>query len=414
MEDKRMKNAIRYSKDHVRLKTGEYQKADGSYEYRYAVFGRSFSFYSKTLENLREKEAQITSQQNEFRKTHLGRTLTLDSLFDLWRQLKRGIRDRTFQHYCDTYQRYVMNSIGRQYVSSLKKSDIKRFYNYLADERRLQIGTIESVHTVLHQILQLAVDDELIASNPADSAVKELMRARNIDHRKPTVLTTVQQNLLMQFVSESPIYSRGMPIISVLLGTGMRVGELTGLRWCDVDFQKREIDINHALVYYNRSGQHCTFGINDTKTPASKRVIPMTDSVKDAFLKERAYQAENGLFCQMDVDGYSDFIFLNRFGYPLQQNVLNKAFQRIIRDCNDQEFLKSNAPAVLLPHFSCHSLRHTFATNLARNPNISVKVAQYLLGHADVTTTLNIYSHCTEEMMENARNALDSSKFMHE
>ena len=83
MEDKRMKNAIRYSKDHVRLKTGEYQKADGSYEYRYAVFGRSFSFYSKTLENLREKEAQITSQQNEFRKTHLGRTLTLDSLFDL-------------------------------------------------------------------------------------------------------------------------------------------------------------------------------------------------------------------------------------------------------------------------------------------------------------------------------------------
>ena len=76
----------------------------------------------------------------------------------------------------------------------------------------------------------------------------------------------------------------------------MRVGELTGLRWCDVDFQKREIDINHALVYYNRSGQHCTFGINDTKTPASKRVIPMTDSVKDAFLKERAYQAENGLY----------------------------------------------------------------------------------------------------------------------
>ena len=243
-----MKNAIRYSKDHVRLKAGEYQKADGSYEYRYTVFGRSFSFYSKTLESLREKEAQITSQQNEYRKTHLGRTLTLDSLFDLWRQLKRGIRDRTLQHYCDTYQRYVMNSIGRQYVSSLKKSDIKRFYNFLADEHRLQIGTIESVHTVLHQILQLAVDDELIASNPADSAVKELMRARNIDHRKPTVLTTVQQNLLMQFVSESPIYSRWMPIISVLLGTGMRVGELTGLRWCDVDFQKREIDINHALA----------------------------------------------------------------------------------------------------------------------------------------------------------------------
>lgn len=405
-----MKNAVRYSKDHVRLKTGEYQKADGSYEYRYTVFGHSFSFYSKTLENLREKEAQITSQQNEFRKTHLGRTLTLDTLFDLWKQLKRGIRDRTFQHYCDTYQRYITSGIGRQYVSSLKKSDIKRFYNYLADERRLQRGTIESVHTVLHQILQLAVDDELIASNPADNAVKELMRARNIDHRNPTVLTTAQQKLLMQFASESPVYSRWLPIITVFLGTGMRVGELTGLRWCDIDFQKRKIDINHTLVYYNRGGQHCTFGINDTKTPASKRVIPMTDSVKAAFLRERAYQVENGIFCQTNVDGCSDFIFLNRFGSPLQQNVLNKAFQRIIRDCNDQEFLKSDAPAVLLPHFSCHSLRHTFATNLAADPSISIKVVQYLLGHADVTTTLNIYSHCTEEMIEHALNAMMAYK----
>ena len=247
-----MKNAIRYNKDHVRLKPGEYQKADGSYEYRYTVFGHSFSFYSKTLENLREKEAQITSQQNEFQKKHLGRTLTLDALFHLWKQLKRGIRDRTFQHYFDTYQRYIMRSIGRQYVSSLKKSDIKRFYNYLADERRLQIGTIESVHTVLHQILQLAVDDELIANNPADNAVKELMRARSIDHRKPTVLTIAQQKLLIQFISESPVFSRWLPIITVFLGTGMRVSELTGLRWCDIDFQKLEIDINHTLVYYNK------------------------------------------------------------------------------------------------------------------------------------------------------------------
>ena len=188
----------------------------------------------------------------------------------------------------------------------------------------------------------------------------------------------------------------------VLHCTGMRVGELTGLRWCDINFQKREIDVNHTLVYYNKGGQHCTFGINDTKTPASNRVIPMTDSVKASFLKERAYQAKKGLLCQMEVDGYSNFIFLNRFGYPLQQNVLNKAFQRIIRDCNDQEFLKSNAPAVLLPHFSCHSLRHTFATNLAMNPNISVKVAQYLLGHADVTTTLNIYTHTREEEIQEA------------
>ena len=403
-----MKNAIRYSKEHVRLKAGEYQKADGSYEYRYTVFGRSFSFYSKTLESLREKEAQIISQQNEFRKTCLGRTLTVDSLFNLWRQLKRGIRDRTFQHYCDTYQRYIMSSIGRLYVSSLKKSDIKRFYNYLADERRLQVGTIESVHTILHQILQLAVDDELIACNPADSAVKELMRARNIDHKKPLALTKQQQSLLLRFLVESPVYAHWLPIVTVFLGTGMRVGELTGLRWCDMDLEKGIIDVNHTLVYYDKGDRHCSFAINATKTPAGKRRIPMTTTVKEAFLREREQQQAQGIFCQAEVDGYSDFVFLNRFGMPLQQNVLNKAFRRIIRDCNDQVFLQSDEPAVLLPQFSCHSLRHTFATNLASDPRIGIKTLQYLLGHADVSTTLNIYSHCTEELLEQARAALEA------
>lgn len=404
-----MKQIVRYDSNHQRLKTGEYEK-NGFYEYRYTVFGHSFSFYSKTLEGLRVIEETVDSQNNTFQKSLIHRSMTLNDLFMLWKSLKRGIRDSTFQNYVWMYDSYVREALGRLYIVSLKKTDIKRFYNYLADERRLMLGTIDRVHGVLHQVLQLAVDDDLIPHNPADNAMRELMRARNFDQKKPLALSKAEQDLLLRFLSNSPTFSRWIPIITVFLGTGMRVGELTGLRWCDVDKENKYIDVNHTLVYYDKGDHHCSFAINDTKTPSSKRIIPMTDTVKRAFLQEREWQKTQGICCLAEVDGYTDFVFLNRFGMLLQQGVLNKAFRRIVRDCNDQEYLKAESPPVLLPQFSCHSLRHTFATNLVSNPNISIKAVQYLLGHADVSTTLNIYCHCTKEILEQALSAMEDHK----
>ncbi len=182
--------------------------------------------------------------------------MTLNDLFMLWKSLKRGIRDSTFQNYVWMYDSYVREALGRLYIVSLKKTDIKRFYNYLADERRLMLGTIDRVHGVLHQVLQLAVDDDLIPHNPADNAMRELMRARNFDQKKPLALSKAEQDLLLRFLSNSPTFSRWIPIITVFLGTGMRVGELTGLRWCDVDKENNYIDVNHTLVYYDKGDHH--------------------------------------------------------------------------------------------------------------------------------------------------------------
>ena len=184
-----------------------------------------------------------------------------------------------------------------------------------------------------------------------------------------------------------------------MLGTGMRVGEVTGLRWCDIDLEKGSIDINHTLVYYNRgNGNGCEFGINTPKTRNSKREIPMMDIVKEAFLEEQEFQKENGISCRVSIEGYTDFIFVNRFGDAQHQGTLNKALRRIIRDCNDQVF---DSPAtkserVLLPHFSCHHLRHTFTTRLIE-AGTNVKVVQEILGHADISTTLDIYADVTED-----------------
>ncbi len=115
----------------------------------------------------------------------------------------------------------------------------------------------------------------------------------------------------------------------------MRVGEITGLRWCDIDLEEEVININHTLVYYcTRTEAGQIFAINTTKTKAGERTIPMLPIVKEAFLMEKKYQEECGIKSEAVVDGYRDFIFVKRFGNVQHQGTLNKALRRIIRDCN--------------------------------------------------------------------------------
>ena len=137
--------------------------------------------------------------------------------------------------------------------------------------------------------------------------------------------------------------------------------------------------------------------MNTPKTKAGQRKIPMTELVKEAFKQELQYQKESGIRCEVSIDGYTDFIFVNRFGHAQHQGTLNKALRRIIRDCNDEVLAKEKSPSVLLPRFSCHILRHTFTTRLCE-AGINIKVIQDVLGHADVGTTLNVYADVTKDL----------------
>lgn len=123
----------------------------------------------------------------------------------------------------------------------------------------------------------------------------------------------------------------------------------------------------------------------------------MLSFVKKAFQEEQQNQTTARIRCEGTIDGYTDFIFINRYGQPHHQGTLNKALRRIIRDCNDEIVLKGKSNALLLPHFSCHSLRHTFTTRMCE-AGVNIKVIQDALGHADVSTTLNIYADATKDL----------------
>ena len=144
-----------------------------------------------------------------------------------------------------------------------------------------------------------------------------------------------------------------------------------------------------------------------TVTIGSKGQIVIPKAAREAFEHEKQKQEDLGLHCEVTIDGYTDFIFINRFGQVQHQATLNKAIRRIIRDCNDEQFLHSDEPDVLLPHFSCHSLRHTFTTRMCE-AGVNIKVIQDALGHSDISTTLNIYADVTKEMKAAEFKGLDS------
>ena len=217
---------------------------------------------------------------------------------------------------------------------------------------------------------------------------------------KKKALSVAQQELFLKFIQETETYQHWYPVFYIMLNTGMRVGEITGLRWRDVDFDTGFINVNHTLVYYNHRDELGTyFGINTPKTDAGKRDIPMIAGVREAFEQERRYQADNGIESKARVDGYDDFIFVNRNGDVQHQGTLNKALKRITRDCNDQVLLEHDIETnpTLLPNFSCHILRHTFATRLCE-AGVNLKVIQDILGHVDVSTTMNIYVDAMNEL----------------
>ena len=394
------KGQKRKDKDRIVLKAGEAQRPNGTYYYRWTgKDGKRHAVYAKTLEELREKEAQIANDQFIGIKAE-ARNVTINEMFDLWCQIKRGLKNNTFENYKYMYNLFARPNFGKSRISTLKKSDVKRFYIQLADDRGLQASTIDSVHTVLHQVLQMAVDDNFIRNNPSDGVLKELKQSRTFNNEKRRALTQPEQNLLLDYLKRHHTYTHWYPIFAVMIGTGLRIGEVAGLRWCDIDLDEGIIDVNHTLVYYDHRDENhkkgCYFNINTPKTPNSNRQVPMLDFVKEAFLMEKENQQAIGLQCKVVIDGYTDFIFLNRDGGTFYHGSLNKTIRRIIRDCNLEVLEKGEEEPVLLPHFSCHSLRHTFTTRMCE-AGVNVKVIQDTLGHSDIATTLEIYAEVTKE-----------------
>lgn len=405
-----MSEKRRDSKNRV-LQNGESQRKDGKYEFKYVdVNGTRRSAYSwkllttdrvpkgKRCElSLREMEKQIRRDLEDGIQTHTANTKTLNQLFDTYMSTKE-LKQSTRTNYQYMYKNYVSDTIGKRRISSIKYSDIKKFYNSLILEKKFKPNSMEIINTILHPVFTMAVRDGYIRTNPSDGVMAEIKKSHNWEKPKRHALTEKQQSLFVDFVAGSDTYKHWLPLFTVLLGTGCRIGEIIGLTWEDCDFTENIISINHNLIYRQQDDGKCEMHITTPKTEAGKRIVPMFEAVRKALLQERRQQMKCG-FNTTIIDGYSGFVFTNRYGYVHNPQTINRAIKRIYTACNEREKIqakKEHRQPVLIPHFSAHNLRHTFCTRLCENEN-DLKIIQEIMGHSDITTTMNIYNEATKE-----------------
>lgn len=397
----------RKDSNRVVLRKGEGQKPNGTYYYNWTDKNRKRHFvYAKTLAELRQKECEIEEAVNDYAANQPA-NIRLNDMFSRWLEYKRGLKRNTESHYIWMYDTYVSCNFGKRYIKDIRKSDVRIFYNYLYEKVNLSLSTIENIHTVMRQIFDLAVDDEIIIKNPCDNILKDMKRINDARSAKRTAMTVTQQVKFLKFVQSHEVMGHWYPLLYVLANTGLRIGEAIGLRWDDVDFDNKVVDVNHTLIYasnqkaYNwpksSDGKAMYFLINTPKTPSGYRQVPMTPGVVE-IMKELK---ETTIPCNMVVEGYTGFIFSNRYGQCMNPSLVNKAILRILRDYNLWA-LENNEE--LMPRISCHTFRHTFATRLCES-GMNVKAIQEILGHADIRITLEIYTDASREFKETEMNA---------
>ncbi|MBR3517358.1 MAG: site-specific integrase [Lachnospiraceae bacterium] len=386
------------------LRKGEcYRKEKGIYSYAYLdTLGKRRYIYSNDLMKLREKEEQLVRDQMDGIDTYVAGESSLNYIFDRYMATKSELRDSTRNNYLDVYDRYIRDGFGKKRLTSIKYSDILFFYNQLITEKDLHIGTIEYIQRLIHPALELAVRDNILRSNPSHGVLQMLKKdTSNFRRYIRHALTIEQQREFLSYVDENPLYSRLKPLYTFMFGTGVRVGELVGLRWEDVDMEERVININHSLYYYggkrNKSGHKWV--VNRPKTEAGNRNIPMVETVYVALVEEKARQKEEGIYCTTQIEDLKGFIFCNRFSEIYNPEALNRQIKRVIENHNAEEEVKAvraGRKSVMIPYFTCHHIRHTFCSRLCE-AETNIKVIQTIMGHKDIQTTLDIYAEVTDK-----------------
>ena len=397
------------------LRKGETQRAsDKRYVYTYMdPLGRRKYVYARDLATLREKEKELMKNQLDGLDLYVAGRATINNVFDRYMAIKHNLRDSTRSNYLYTYNHFVRDNFGMKLIASIKFSDVLQYYNHLLHEENLSLGTLDTIHCLLHPTFQLAVRDQVIRNNPSDGVMKEISKQSGKNRGVRHALTIEQQRAFMEYVANHPVYYHWWSLFTVLLGTGCRIGEALGLRWEDLDFENRIISINHSLVYYPTAKERkSVMRIVKPKTEAGIRTIPMLDVVYDAFQMELEEQEETG-FNTDEIDGMTGFVFKNRYGGVPNYNTVNQAIKRIINSHNADEVVlakREKREPVIIPNFSCHHFRHTFATRLCEVES-NLKVIQSIMGHRNIETTMDVYAEATDrkkkESMDNLSAKLD-------
>ena len=389
MSEKRRDNKNRV------LRYGESQRPDGRYAYKYQDNDGKYKFvYSWRLDkndrtpagrkpelSLREKEKQI--EHDLFDRIAVnGGNYTVLELVKKYISLKTGVRHNTAANYNFVINILAKEDFGRKRIDQVRLSDAKAWLIKLQKDGR-GYSTIHSVRGVVRPAFQMAVNDDLIRKNPFAFELASVVVNDSVTRE---AITRKQQREFLRFIQEDKHFCRYYDGIYILFNTGLRISEFCGLTIRDIDFKEMRIRVDHQL----QRKRDMTYVVEDTKTKSGTRYVPMTQEVADCFRRVIANRCKPKV--EPMVDGYTGFLFLDKNEMPMVALHWEKYFQHILEKYN-------SIYKVQMPKITPHVCRHTFCSNMAKS-GMNPKALQYIMGHSDISVTLNTYTHFAVEDAE--------------
>ena len=370
------------------LRFGESQRQDGRYAFKYKDNDGSVKFvYSWRLDkndrtpagkkrelSLREKEKQIEHDLFDHIVSNGGNYTVLE-LVKKYVSLKAGVRHNTEANYNFVINIIAKADFGKLRIDKVHLSDAKGWLIKLQKEGR-GYSTIHSVRGVLRPAFQMAVDDDLIRKNPFNFELASVIVNDSVTRE---AITRKQERDFLSFIQADEHFSRYYDGIYILFHTGLRISEFCGLTIGDIDFKEMRINVNHQL----QRKRDMTYVVEPTKTTSGTRMVPMTKEVADCFRRILANRINPKV--EPMIDGYTGFLFLDKNEMPMVALHWEKYFKHILDKYN-------SIYKVQLPKITPHVCRHTFCSNMAKS-GMNPKTLQYIMGHSDISVTLNTYSH---------------------
>jgi integrase len=336
-------------------------------------------FYGKTKTEVREKLNEAIYEQQRGMLS-VGPNVALKEYLEDWLENihKPTIRLSTYQNYRKLLNNYLVPGLGTIKLQKLTPQQVQAFYSRKISEG-LSPKTVNNVHGVLHKALDNAVKWNILPRNVCDAVTPPRVPRKELNY-----LTSDQARILLEKVKEHRLEA----LLTLAITTGMRRGELLALRWLDIDFNDGSLQVKRAVSYLKEYG----YVESEPKTSKSRRTIKLPDFVMPILIQHRERQQE-----QQNNAGTvwvnKGLVFTNAWGDFYSPSTMLKVFRR---------FLES----IGMPHMRFHDLRHSAATILLEM-EVHPKVVQEILGHSQITTTMDIYSHAMPSLQDGATQQWD-------
>lgn len=320
-------------------------------------------------------EAQAAYQKGEY--VEPSKMLFRDYMQD-WIKTKRNLNKTTFELYDSYLRTHILPKLGHIPLSKLTALDIELFLDSLQN-KELAASSVKRIFSIVHAALNAAVAKDLVVKNVANKVEKPQVTRRR-------ELVVWDPDFVSEFLEKTKYASRHWIAVYLAVMTGMRQGEILGLRWSDIDFEKRNLTIQQTV---NRHREIVT----GAKTKKSVRSVAISPETVEALKEHRKMIMEERVALGPAYQN-NDLVVCTHFGGPVTQRAIQKVWTSFLK--------KTGAPKITF-----HDLRHTHASLLIKQ-GVHIKVISERLGHSSVSITMDTYGHLMPNMQEDAAAGLDA------